>query len=77
MELGCVLAKDNMGCGKREYDPSLKFSLSTRRVFSLVSLYLQQKFRKGLGNCRIKYTPTPWLTRLLVLGKSRVNQKSC
>ena len=23
------------------------------------------------------YTPTPWLTLLLVLGKSHVNQKSC
>ena len=54
MDLGCVLSK-----GKRECDPSLKFSFSTKRrtkrVFSLVSLYLQQKFRKGFGNCRIKY----------------------
>ena len=25
----------------------------------------------------IGYTPTPWLTQLLVLGKGHVNQKSC
>ena len=26
---------------------------------------------------RKKYTPTPWLKLLLVLGKTRVNQNSC
>ena len=26
---------------------------------------------------QIPYTPTPWLTLLLVLGKSRVKQNSC
>ena len=31
---------------------------------------------QGLG-VNFVYTPTPWLTLLLVLGKSRVNQKSC
>ena len=29
------------------------------------------------GVILIMYTPTPWLTRLLVLGKSCVNQKLC
>ena len=104
-EFGLCVSK---GCGKRECDPSLKFSFATssstagtartqrqakatitlrrtitaafyfaksrqdrglacltpygtadkgrtKRVFSLVSLYLQQKSRKGFENCRIKY----------------------
>ena len=33
-----------------------------------------KKFRNFVANTR---TPTPWLTQLLVLGKSRVNQKLC
>ena len=46
MELGCVLAKDNLGCGKREFDPSLKFSLSTRvgqEGFSVLFLCIYNK----------------------------------
>ena len=47
--------------------------MSNHPLLSFRSQFLQgnpwQKF--------IKYTPTPWLTLLLVLVKSRANQRSC
>ena len=34
-------------------------------------------FRVSVERVSSEYTPTPWLTLLLVLVKSRVKQKSC
>ena len=34
-------------------------------------------FQKTREKSKVAFTPTPWLTLLLVLGKSRVKQNSC
>ena len=47
-------------------------------VHWLTSMYPHNVFMVVEFSVRMpKITPTPWLTQLLVLGKSRVNQKSC
>ena len=51
-------------CQKLDYLAELIF-----RIFPQIARY---KISYPICN-----TPTPWLTQLLVLGKSRVNQKSC
>ena len=41
------------------------------------SIFLQNVKNQISTNCCQQYTPTPWLTLLLILVKSRVNQKLC
>ena len=53
------------------------FCFALLKMSPISSLRLSQELRLWvtISGCGVLYIPAPWLTLLLVLGKSRVNQK--